>query len=190
MSLEEDYNLILKLKQNDESALKQIYNTYSDRVYNFSFFILKDTGWSEDIVQDVFMRFWHSRMKLDPKGNLWNYFYVITKRLSLNKLRDIISFDSSFEHIWENISNLSDCSHQKLLLKELSHSLDKILADLPERQREVFKMNKLEGFTYKQIADTLKISPNTVKNHMIQALKTVKKEALDIDYLVLLCFLL
>src|SRR5690606_28050715 len=103
----------------------------------------------------------------------------------LNKLRDIKAFSPSFEHLWNNISRLSDCSHEKLIAKELSDYLDQMLNQLPDRQREVFKLSRFEGFTHQQIAEELKISPNTVKNHMIQALKTIRNASLYIDCLLL-----
>ena len=173
----------------DEQALKFIYDKYSPQVFNFSFLLLKDTGWSEDVVQEVFIKLWNNRSKLDPTGRLLPYLSVLTKRASLNKLRDIKSFSPSFDHLWNNISSLSDCSHEKIIARELSDYLDRMLNQLPERQRVVLKLSRFEGFTHQQIAEELKISPNTVKNHMIQALKTIRSQSLDIDYLLLFILL-
>lgn len=189
MKNNEEYEWITKLMLADEHALEFFYDKYSSQVFNFSFLLLKDTGWSEDVVQEVFVKVWDNRSKLDPNGNLLSYLFVLTKRASLNKLRDIRNFTPAFEHLWNNISNLNDCSHEKLVAKQLSDYLDQMLNQLPERQREVFKLSRFEGFTYQQIGEKLKISPNTVKNHMIQALKAIKNRPLDIDYFLLLVFL-
>lgn len=185
MKTNEEHKWITGLMLDDERDLKFIYDKYSLQVFNFSFLLLKDTGWSEDVVQEVFVKLWNNRSKLDPNGHLLPYLYVLTKRVSLNKLRDIKAFSPSFEHLWNNISRLSDCSHEKLIAKELSDYLDQMLNQLPDRQREVFKLSRFEGFTHQQIAEELKISPNTVKNHMIQALKAIRNSSLDIDYLLL-----
>ncbi len=189
MKTDENYNLILNLKLHDELALQAIYYKYAEQVYKFSFLLLKDTGWSEDVVQEVFVKLWNNRSNLDPEGNLWTYLFVLTKRASLNKLRDIKAFSSSFEQLWDNISRLSDCSHEKLVVKELSDSLEGLLNELPDRQREVFKLSRYEGFTHQEIAKKLNISPNTVKNHMVQALKTVKKGFLWTGYIILFVLL-
>lgn len=190
MKTDESCNLILSLKLHDESALQAVYHKYAEQVYSFSFLLLKDTGWSEDVVQEVFVKLWDNRSNLDPEGNLWTYLFVLTKRASLNKLRDIKTFSSSFDQLWDNISRLSDCSHEKLVVKELSDSLEGLLNELPYRQREVFKLSRYEGFTHQEIAKKLNISPNTVKNHMVQALKTVKKGVLCMGHILLLALLI
>lgn len=189
MSTDIENELITLLMHDDESAFQSIYDRYSERVYNFSFLLLKDTGWSEDIVQEVFVKLWNSRNNLDPKGKMWTYLYVLTRRASLNKLRDIKNSDACFDRVWENISQLADCSHEKLVVKELSAKLDEVLQELPTRQREVFTLSRFEGFTHQEIAEKLKISPNTVKNHMIQALKVIRKRTFDIDVMLLLFLL-
>lgn len=189
MKAKEEYRWIVQLMHDDEEALRSIYDAFSSQVFDVAFLILKDTGWSEDVVQEVFVKLWNSRAKLDPSGSLLSYLYVLTKRSSFNKLRDIKKFSSDFEQLWINISQQSDCSHEKLIAKELSDRLDGLLEKLPERQREVFKLSRFEGLTYQQIAEALNVSPNTVKNHMVQALKTLRNSALNIDYMVLLLLL-
>src|SRR5690606_1326055 len=164
----EDRKWITALMLDDEQALKFIYDKYSLQVFNYSYLLLKDTGWSEGVVQEVFVNLWKNRSKLDPSGRLIPYLSVLAKRASLNKLRDIKSFTPSFDHLWNNISSVSDCPHEKLIAREFSDYLNQVLSRLPERQREVFKLSRFEGFTHQQIAEELKISPNTVKNHMIQ----------------------
>lgn len=189
MRAKKEHTWIVRLIESDEQALKFVYDTYSLQIFDIAFLILKDTGWSEDVVQEVFVKLWNSRTKLNPNGSLLSYLYVLTKRTSFNKLRDIKTFSSDFEKLWNNISRLNDCSHEKLITKELFDLLDGVLDKLPERQREVFKLSRFEGLTHQQIAEALNVSPNTVKNHMVQALKTIKNSSLDINYIMLLLFL-
>lgn len=177
--------LISLLITGDESTFRIIYEKYAEKVYSFALLFLKDTGWSEDVVQEVFVKLWNSKERLDPDKDLWNFLYVITKRISLNKLRDIKYYTSSFDQLWTNISRSSDCSYTKLNVKELAEQLDVIIDQLPVRQREVFKLSRFEGLTHQQIAEELQISQNTVKNHMIQALKAIRRGNLGVDYFVL-----
>lgn len=181
--------LIRLLRTDSEAAFQEVYDMYSARIYRFSLVLLKDTGWSEDIVQEVFVKLWKSRRQLDVNKDLWVYLYVLTKRTALNKLRDIETFSSSFDLLWENISRLGDSPDEKLINKELGLYLEKILGRLPERQREVFRLSRFEGYTHQQIAEKLNISPNTVKNHLIQALKTIRSLPLDINYFLFILFM-
>lgn len=163
----------------DESAFEIIYNKYSDRVYNLAFLILKDSGWSEDVVQEVFVKLWKSKSNLQVAGDLWVYLYVLTKRESLNKVRSISRSNNAFERLWKNISSFSECSHEKLVGKEFSNHIDNLIAKLPPRQQDVFTLSRYEGLTHQEIANKLDISPNTVKNHMVQALKSIREHTLD-----------
>ncbi len=181
-----DYELITSLMQHSEPALESIYNKYAERIYKFSFFLLKDTGMSEDAVQEVFVKLWDSRSKLDPEGNLWTFLYVLAKRITLNKLRSYNRSEALMDNIWNNISQKSECPHEKLIAKELSKHLEWVLQELPDRQRQVFTLSRFEGFSHQEIAQQLDISPNTVKNHMIQALKIIRKQRYDVDFLLVL----
>lgn len=171
----ENFELLQGIISDEESALNIIYKRYSKRVYNLSLYLLKDTGWSEDIVQEVFIKFWNSRKRLDPNGDIWTLLYVITKRTSLNKLRDVGKSKPGIEKVWANISNTSETVYEVFLAKELSSQLGALLEHLPARQKEIFCLTRDHGFTYKQIANQLGVSPNTVRNHLVQTLKRIRK---------------
>jgi RNA polymerase sigma-70 factor (family 1) len=166
-------------------AFESVYEMYAKRVYNLAFLFLKDSGWSEDVLQEVFIKLWHNREKLDVNGNLWLYIYVLVKRESLNKLRSLKRSEDCFDKLWNNISHLADCSHEKLVAKELSDTINKLLIELPAKQRNVFILSRIEGLSHKEISEQLNISQNTVKNHMVNALRTIKKHVLN-HYLFLI----
>ncbi len=182
--------VLIKLINGCESAFASIYNGYADRVYNLAMLYLKDSGWSEDVLQEVFIKLWHNRAKLDHNGNLWLYLYVLVKRESLNRLRTIKRSGDCFDRLWNNISPLADCSHEKLVAKDLSTTIDKILTALPPRQLEIFTLSRDEGLTHKQIAEKLNISPNTVKNHLVMALKVIKNHVVNHDSIAIHIFYL
>ena len=84
-----DGDAIHQLIAGDESAFTAIYELYGEKVYRLAFRFLKDRQQSEEIVQETFINLWLSREKLNPEGNMWLYLYVISKRLSLNALRQV-----------------------------------------------------------------------------------------------------
>lgn len=189
MNVKKEIELIHSLKQGNPAAFEMLYRLYSEKVFNLSKLILKDSGWSEDVVQEVFVKIWNYKSTLEEHKNLWAYIYVLTKRLSLNKLRDIQKFDPKFEQLWNNLKIQGDCSHELLVARDLQKKIDNILDGLPERQKEVFMMSRVEGYTHQEIAERLNISPNTVKNHIIQVLKTLKKHLIHLDYIFIIAFL-
>lgn len=172
-----------------EDAFERIYYSYAERVFNVSFFLVKDTGWSDDIVQEVFIRLWENRAKIQSNQDLWTYLYVLTKRLALNKLRSIKRSQSCFEHLWRGLSEPADSTYNMLVAKELKTQLQEFLESLPPQQKKVFSLSRLEGFSYQEIAEQLGISPNTVKNHIVQATKSLKNSGLIKEGFLLAIFL-
>ena len=181
---------ILRLMDGDEIALREVYEVYAERVYQLAFRFLKDTARSEEIVQDVFMKLWLNRESLDEQGNIWLYLYVIAKRLCLNKLREISKSTVLFEQLMRRIERAGNQADEQLLADELNQQAQQLIARLPKQQRMIFKLSREEGLSHNEIAQKLGLSPNTVKNHMVQALKTLKStlQQSGYTYLVALTF--
>ena len=91
-----------QLKLGNTEALSAIYRFYADQVYAVAYSFLKDEGWSQDVVQDVFWKFWETRERVDPQANLWNLLFVMSKHRSLNKLREIKNAKASFDRLLLN----------------------------------------------------------------------------------------
>ena len=181
-----DGNAIQQLIAGDESAFTAIYELYSEKVYRLAFRFLKDKEQSEEIVQEAFINLWLSREKLNADGNMWLYLYVISKRLSLNALRQVGKSSNLVEKLLHQISELQNTTEEEVLAHDLEHYAEKVIEKLPRQQQLVFKLSRIEGLSHKEIAEQLQISPNTVKNHMVEALKTLKTHLKYSDFLYLL----
>lgn len=181
-----DSSTIRQLIGGDETALRSLYDLHGEQVYQLAFRFLKDTAWSEEIVQDVFLKLWLNREGLDEDGNVWLYLYVIAKRLCLNKLREIRKSTLLFEQLMHHIEIAGNGSEEQLMAQELERQTQHVIARLPKQQQLIFKLSREEGLTHKEIAQRLGISPNTVKNHMVQALKTLKGSLQQAGYTYML----
>lgn len=178
--------MILDLKSGDTCALSRIYDVYAEKVYCLAFRLLKDTGWSEDLVQEVFVKIWNNREQLKEDVPIWPFLYTLTKRESLNKLRSIKRSQEAFERLLQYVQDFSASAEENLINKELAAKIKDCFADLPLQQERAIIMSKVEGMSYKEISQELNISPNTVKNHVVQALKTLRNSSLSNDALHLL----
>ncbi|HVW97216.1 MAG TPA: RNA polymerase sigma-70 factor [Mucilaginibacter sp.] len=178
-----DSSAIQQLMAGDESVFVTVYELYSEKIYRLAFRFLKDKEQSEEIVQEAFINLWLSRDKLDPEGDLWLYLYVIAKRLSLNALRQIGKSSNLIEKLLHRISELQNTTEEVVLAHDLEHYAETIIEKLPRQQKLVFKLSRIEGLSHKEIAEQLHISPNTVKNHMVEALKTLKSHLKYSDFL-------
>jgi len=184
-----DFSTIRRLKAGDEAAFRSIYDSYSEKVYQLAIRFLKEVTWSEELTQDVFMKLWINREGLDERGNIWLYLYVITKRLCLNKLREIHRSTTLFERLMDHIQAASERAEDQLMAEEAGQCAEQIIAMLPQQQQRIFKLSREEGLTHDEIAKKLGISTNTVKNHMVRALKTLKTSLHHLGYIYMLAIL-
>lgn len=180
--------VIAQLKNNQEVALKILFDSYADDIYGVAFSVLKDSQESEDVVQEVYIRLWNSRSRLDENGNIWSLLYVMTKRMSLNRLRDMQRLgERQITPI--NIVHLkSDNSDSNIHVGEINNLENEVLNMLPEQQKRAYLMSRTEGLTHKEIAHLMNVSPHTVKNHIVQALKTLKRYFQKFGYPLLVIF--
>lgn len=174
------------LRAGDEAVFGLIYDLYSSKIYTLAFRFLKDSARSEEIVQETFIKLWQSRINLDSNGDLWLYIYVIAKRLSLNTLRELSRSASFVRELLIQMEDLHCQTEQDILAKELEAFSKEVISRLPKQQQLVFQLSRNEGLSHKEIAEVLKISPNTVKNHMVEALKTLRMQLKYTDLIYLL----
>src|SRR5690606_32420351 len=152
--------------------------------------VLKDPFESEEIVQDVFIKVWNARFQLDEWSNIWTFIYVVAKRSSLNRLRDLkVQLKKQAALAQTAFEQSRSCDHNALVHEILALEHE-VLRKLPEQQKTAYLLSRSEGLTHKEIAQQMNIAPNTVKNHIVQALKTFRKHFQRFGYPLLLLFLL
>jgi RNA polymerase sigma-70 factor (family 1) len=185
---ETDISLIIALIDGREDALQQLFDRYANDVYRIAYAVLKDSFESEDVVQEVFIKLWNARLRLDETGSIWSFIYVIARRVSLNKLRE--SRFKIAEQVFTLEADFSKDSDEDTIRKEILALENEVIKKLPGQQRTAYLLSRVEGLTYKEIADQMNIAPNTVKNHIIQALRTFKKYFRRFGYPLFLLFLI
>lgn len=169
-----DFELITRIKDGDESAFRLVFDLYSGKLFNFSYRFLKDKEPCHEVVQEVFLSLWLNRAKLDPQFPVAPYLYTITKRLTLNVIRQVASSQCAVEKMWLNMQKVSNETEELILLDDLERFAASVLSQLPKQQQLVYRMSRHDDLTYDEIAHELNISRNTVKNHLVAALKTLR----------------
>lgn len=136
--------------------------------------ILNDQDAAEDVVQDVFLKFWSKRENINIIHSVKSYLYRATINTSLNYLESNkkITRLKNTEHSSEypTVNAGEELSH-----KELKSKIDEAMDQLPPKCKVVFVLSRSEGMKYQQIADHLGISVKTVENQMGKALKMLRE---------------
>lgn len=176
----EDYHinpeLLIRLKNGDILAFDEIYKQYSHKLFSFVFRILKDEADSDDIVQETFLKIWEYREKLGDHKLLNSFIFTIAYNNSISLLRKRISSAKYIEYLRDlSVAQTHGNFSTEMELIELSNQIENLIASLPERQKQVFLLHRKKGLTYPEIAEELEISKNTVENHIVKALKYLRR---------------
>tara|TARA_R110002124_G_scaffold191438_7_gene358838 strand:+ start:643 stop:1230 length:588 start_codon:yes stop_codon:yes gene_type:complete len=172
----EEPKLLQRLAKGDETAFRSIYDRYWNMVYTTSLKFLYSNTTAEDIVQDIFSKVWIHRKDLENVQNLEAYLKVITKNHLYSEFRKW-AVEERRRDLFLNQSNFTTSDADYLILnQEYAEMLHDAVAELPDRQREIFLLSRTEGFSHEKIAEMLNLSQGTVKNHMVRALHNIKQK--------------
>lgn len=166
--------IILKLRKSDSSAMKSLYHVFYRPLCVYTYSIIRDFDKSEDIVQEVLISFWQNYNGKEFKGSLRMYLLRAAKNMSYKEFRKNQPFSlADVENELEDIVDIFACNDEEYI-NEISGKIYAELDKLPEKCREVFKLIVLGNKKYKEVAEILDISVNTVKYHYTTALSKLR----------------
>ncbi len=189
--------LLTRIAEGDEIAFSVMVNRYTDIIYPHLLSYIKNAARAEEVTQDIFLRIWNNREKLANIENFGGYVYVITRNRAKTALKEQLA--DAAKVVIDPLHNILSGTDTIIMeVKELKQTLDKAIASLPARRREVFLLSRTENFTYEEIAEKLGISRSAVRQHIVAALvflRSYLKEQLGIrishsGWILLLCDLL
>jgi len=172
--IKSDKELVVLLNSSDETAFRELYIRYKDRLWNYIFSFLKSEDESDDLIQEIFIHLWELRHSVNPELSFSSFIYTMTKNKVLNYFRDKdldlqyrrsikVSTPVEMESIDSDIIYLE---YQKILVAAIEQ--------LPPQRKRIFNMSRIEHKTYKEIAAQLGISVSTVQEHVSASLHFIK----------------
>lgn len=170
-------NLIFLIKTGDQTAFKQFFTLFYADIYRFLFRYLSNSDDAEDLCQETFIKFWQQRHSIDSSSYPRAYLYKIAKNLAFNhstRKPASVSYDNNLTII----SMAGNDPQTEYENADLDEKCRKVINELPERCRMTFILSRYEGFNYSEIADTMDVSLQTVKNQMSKAINYLKKKLL------------
>ena len=191
MICQEDRPIALSVKENFDS----IYVNNFSRLFLFAKeYVLFDEE-AENIVQDIFLMLWEKREALRVDVSLTAYLFTLVKNKCIDFLRHRMveqMYSENVKHEYNEELNvklfaLESFDHNFSSEEDIETLLRNAIDKLPERCRLIFIKSRIEGKKYKEIAEELNLSVNTVEGQISIALKKLREELKD--YLPLLLFL-
>lgn len=171
----DEKEIFVRLGKSDKDALKEIFEAYYPSLCHYASHFLGDHDQSEEVVQDLFVRLWEKRERLEISVSLRSYLFRSVRNQCINlimhekvkqnharKIRDAIIEDAAVEDYY--------------LEEEISEAISSAISALPEKRREIFLLSRQEGLKYQEIAVRLNISVKTVEAQMGLALQFLREK--------------
>jgi len=179
-----DQQLYDLLKKDDAGAFREIYDRYHAPLYVHANLRLQDEDESRNVVQDVFVRFWEKRNSSDIKTNLSGYLFAATRNQILDLIKHQKIADRYIEGLFAgNIENEVYADHL-IREKQFAEIIQKEIALLPPRMRQVFELRRLEDLSNREAAEKLGITELTAADQMKKALKILRKKLTSVVFSV------
>ncbi len=161
----------------ESQTFKALFDTHSETLRNFIYYKCGDIQQAEDIVQDSFIKLWKNCAKvIFEKAK--SYLFTVANNAFLN---EIAHKKVVLEHQKNHSQKSSNLTPEFLLEeKEFMEKLNKAIADLPFRQREVFLLSRIDKKKYAEIAEIVGITVKAVEKRMSQALVILRKKIGDV----------
>nr|WP_320120428.1 sigma-70 family RNA polymerase sigma factor [uncultured Marinifilum sp.] len=182
-----DYIILGAIKKGDKKGLDNLFERYYKPLVLFANAYLNDIHLSEDIVQEQFIKFWNAELYkgLQTSKVLSSYLFTLVKNASLNQIKkvDVLAKTAEFSHFdfaEEEARRLADDGIQKV---------HKALDELPEKTKMVVECIMLQNMRYKEAAEELEVSVNTIKTLLRGGLAKLKESLKDRQDLFILFFM-
>ena len=186
--LHTEKELVKKLREGDPFAFEVLFYKYRNKVKGFAVKLVPAQVDPEEIVQEVFVKLWLKREAINPEKDFQPYLFSIAKHLVLDHLKSAVNRKLYFVGEYFQQDLLIDEGVESSSAEAAEEKLQKLIAEIPERRREIFRLSRFEGLSYKQIAERLNISENTVDSQIRNALAFLRKEFRKIIALAFLYF--
>lgn len=166
--------LFHKVKAGDKEAFGMLYHQTWRDLFDLAFTKTKDEDEAKDIVQDIYIRLWENRERLNIWENVEGYLFLATKREVIRRLQTALQTTQRQELYKEAIEDISLAVDDLLLAKELHLKWEAEIAKLPQKQREIYSLHYLLAYSITEIASELGIAEQTVKNQLVSANKKIR----------------
>jgi RNA polymerase sigma-70 factor (ECF subfamily) len=167
--------LLQALSEGDETAFKHLFDAYWDHIYSVAFALTKSVPLAEDMVQEIFLKIWTQRTRLAAIDRFDNYLFIVARNHIYNALKKETLENRYRKHILDWFEARHETPEQDLLLKESQALIRQAITRLTPQQQLIYRMTREQGLSHEQVARELNISRNTVRNHIVHSLKTIRE---------------
>jgi len=170
-----DSELMRLAARGNRQAFGALYDRYWNTLYTTALSYLKSPEWAQDVVQDIFMKVWTGREKLEAVEKPDAWLFILARNELVSALRrkfDCAPISEQYEHYLPGDSIQPD---KALALKETNRLVEEAVALLPPQQKRVYELTRGQQLSHEHIARELGLNTRTVNNHATKALNQIRR---------------
>jgi RNA polymerase sigma-70 factor (ECF subfamily) len=175
-----DRDLLMSIRGGDEAALNELITRKTRPLLQLVLRMLGDMEEARDIVQVTFFKVWENRRKFDERWSPNTWIYRIASNLAIDHLRSRKCREKSQEPVRLHLRQAADSSAQRdfarLQQNEVASIFRELAVELTEKQRMAFMLREVEGLSSQEVAVILDCRESTVRNHLFNARRILRKE--------------
>jgi RNA polymerase sigma-70 factor (family 1) len=170
-----EQDIISRIILDDQEAFRAVYERYGKRLYLTVLRLVKTEEVAEELVQDVFVKVWENRRNLNPTLSFKAYLFKIAENHVLDSFRKAAREKNLKEQLLMQAHYSHNRTEESLLYQEYEWLANQAIDLLPPQRKRIFELCRLEGHSYDQISEGMRISKSTVSDHMVKAIKFIRK---------------
>lgn len=172
--LYDEKELLMLASSGSEKAFSILFHQHKNKLFGYLLRLTNSPEITEDIIQEIFLKLWKDKAELVNIMQFDAYLFRMAKNQAINAFKTIAR-QTLFYTEYINSQEIDiDSTEQLIQFDETQKLLEQIIESLPPQQKLIFKLSREQHLKHEEIAQLLSLSPNTVKNHLIQALSTIK----------------
>lgn len=183
MNTQTDLELFAKILHDDEKAFSELFNRYYSGLCVYAFQFLHDDQKTQELVQEVFVQVWVKRKEIQVHSSVKSYLFRAVKNQLINWVNHQKVEQKYLEMIRSEQEQLQP--GQYFLEVDLQQKIEASVEALPPKRKEIFKLSREEGLTYREIAEKLEVSVKTVETQMGLALKQLREDLKEYRHLLI-----
>lgn len=168
--------LLPLIAKGNEKAFRELYEEYFPRLSSYVFKLCKSAYITEDVLQEVFLKLWINRSALNNIEVPEAYILSIAKNTTIDWLRKLARQTNLIADLTTQIEQYSNDAEHKMNVESLENIIAESLSQLSDSKQIVFQLNKRVGLSHDEIALKLHLSKSTVKNHLSETMKYIRKQ--------------
>ncbi|WP_298711417.1 RNA polymerase sigma factor [Chitinophaga sp.] len=162
------------IRQGDAAAFNVLYDRYRHQLYGYVLRLCGSQDVALDAVQEVFLQVWLRSASLDPGRSIKSYLFRSVRNYLLDYLKKAVHQQAFRQHFMRAFEEGGASSEHVLYSKQLETIKNNAVSRLPAQRQRIYTMSKVEGLSNREIAESLGISINTVRDQLVKASRFVR----------------